>query len=348
MGTNKIKILIILIFGTLSLISCQSKKMEEKFEWLATPSAPQEYPIEVYEGALIANDFTYSFDAIWGTQNTGWGNPGGTMSVSVNKIEVPSTLQFTWLSLVENKFYTGKWSLDKEKIKELFEKGFDDEDTHKKDTYNTFVIGLAPKGKVVLWIKGAGNQKEVGAFQAHDTIVSKKDAYENAQYMFEQNYAENRLKSDFVITSDIKESIANFGMPSAEIYELYRNKYNWKPMVELPEGSELIDFGFNNYNGEQENLLGTSVKNMIYQKRAVPKFAAFYWKDKDNNKYGVWADSFDEKEIFESFKKLGNVNNIDLIIKADPKNTKVQMSLKNKEMELPLNNVKIRLSDKIE
>ncbi len=47
--------------------------MEEKYTWLGTVSAPQEYPMEVYEGAIIADDFTYAFDAIWGTQNTGWG-----------------------------------------------------------------------------------------------------------------------------------------------------------------------------------------------------------------------------------------------------------------------------------
>ena len=105
-----------------------------------------------------------------------------------------------------------------------------------------------------IYIEGIGtvnlgdDEMDGYAYGSKDTIISKKNAYENAQYMFEENYAENRLKSDFIMTSDIKESIADFGVPNPEVYELYRNKFNWKPMVELPEGSELIDFGFNNYN----------------------------------------------------------------------------------------------------
>lgn len=67
MGINKSKLLLILIFGAISLISCQNKKMEEKFNWSAIVSAPQEFPVELYSGALTADDYTSSFSSIWGT-----------------------------------------------------------------------------------------------------------------------------------------------------------------------------------------------------------------------------------------------------------------------------------------
>lgn len=168
--------------------------MEEKYTWLGTVSAPQEYPMEVYEGAIIADDFTYPFDAIWGTQNTGWGKEGGTMNVTTERMNAPHKLEFTWYSLVEKKFYTGKWDLDKEKIKKLLDEGFVDQDTKKKVTYHSFVVGLAPKGRVVLWMKGPGNQKEIGAFQAHDTVITKEKAYDNAQYMLKEGFADRMLK----------------------------------------------------------------------------------------------------------------------------------------------------------
>ena len=40
---------------------------------------------------------------------------GGTMNVNTERMDAPHELEFTWYSLVENKFYTGKWNLDKEK-----------------------------------------------------------------------------------------------------------------------------------------------------------------------------------------------------------------------------------------
>ncbi|WP_292008819.1 DUF2931 family protein [Chryseobacterium sp.] len=322
---------------------------EKKYSWLGTISAPQEFPMEIYSGSIIADDFTYNFDSIWGTQNTGWGNDGGTMSVSTTQMEIPHALEFTWYSLVEGKFYTGKWKLDKEKIVKLFEEGLVDQDTHKKTTYDAFVVGLAPKGRVVLWIKGTGNQKEVGVFQAHDTIIKEEKAYDNARYMFKEGFADRMLNDPSYKTfkPEVREKIQQHGYPSEDIYDVYREKYNWKPEVILTEGGKWIDFGFNNYNGEQENLFGESLNNNHYQKRAVPKFCGFYWMDKEKNRYAIWIDSFDEKEIFDVFGKLGKEENIDFVIKVNADNTEANLFLKTKNQELPVTKAKIRLSGKI-
>jgi hypothetical protein len=48
------------------------------------------------------------------------------------KMDIPNKLEFTWYSLVEKKFYTGKWALDKEKIEKLFKEGFTDTTGKKK------------------------------------------------------------------------------------------------------------------------------------------------------------------------------------------------------------------------
>ncbi len=350
MGISKLKVLILLILCSFSLMNCQKKKMEEKYNWLGTISAPQEYPMEIYQGAIVGNDFTYSFDSIWGTQNTGWGNEGGTMSVDTETMDLPHQLEFTWYSLVEKKFFTGKWDLDQKKIKNLFDEGFVDQDTRKRTTYNSFVVGLAPKGRVVLWIKGAGNQKEVGVFQAHDTIITKEKAYENAQYMFNDGFADRMLNDPEYKTfkPEIREKIKEEGYPEPDVYDVYREKFNWKPVVILPEGSVWIDFGFNNYNGEQENLFAKTLDDNTYKNRAVPKFCGFYWRDKNKNRYAVWVDSFDEKEIFELFQKLGKDEEIDFTIKVNEDNTRVFLSLVTEKEELSITKAKIRLSRKIE
>lgn len=350
METNRVRILILFVICSFSLVNCQNKKMKEKYNWLGTLSAPKEYPMEIYKGAIIADDFAYRFDAIWGTQNTGWGNEGGTMSIETRNMDIPNKLEFTWYSLVENKFYTGKWDLDKEKIENLFKKGFIDQDNGKKTTYSNFIVGLAPKGRVVLWINGPGNQTEVGVFQAHDTIITKENAYENAKYMLKEGFADRMLKDPSYQTfkPEIRMKIEKEGYPAADIYDVYREKYNWKSSVILPEGSEWIDFGFTNYNGEQENLFGESLANDTYKKRAVPKFCGFYWRDKNKNRYAVWIDPFDEKEIFELFQKLGKDKNIDFKIKVSADNTGATVSLKNEKEELPVTKATIRLSGKIE
>jgi len=59
-----LKILTSIIFYVFSLINYQEEKMEEKYQWLTILYVPQEYPMEIYNGALIANDFTYGFDSL--------------------------------------------------------------------------------------------------------------------------------------------------------------------------------------------------------------------------------------------------------------------------------------------
>lgn len=346
MGTNKLKLLIFFIFSTFTLISCQNKKMEEKYRWLATLSAPQEYPMEIYDGALIANDFTYSFDAIWGTQNTGWGNSGGTMSVATKEMGIPHTLEFTYYSLIEKKFYIGKWNLETAKITQLFHDGLINRLNGKTGNYNEFKIGLAPKGRVILWINGEGYQKEVGVFQAHETVIDKDKVYENAQYMFEDGYAEERLKSDFLFQADLRERLSNFGYPDARIYDTFRNKFKWNEIIELPDGFKVENGVFLFCNGEWDDF-----KNL--DKKPIPYSVTFTIFNNVGQKYGIdiiftqdekyrenyslkgnniLPVDFDLNEIVEIFNK--NINpdeNTEFIIKINPQNKEVELSLKQND-----------------
>ncbi|REC63503.1 hypothetical protein DRF65_05250 [Chryseobacterium pennae] len=91
-----------------------------------------------------------------------------------------------------------------------------------------------------------------------------------------------------------------------------------------------------------------SLKDNTYKERAVPRNFGFYWRDKDKNRYAVWIDSFNEKEIFELFRKIGKEEEIDLTIKVNEKNTQVVLSLITDEGEVSITKAKMRLSRKME
>lgn len=348
MKIKSLMTVMVAVLSCFSLTACKSNDVAETYSWSGTVSAPQEYPMEVYRGAIIAEGFTYGFDAIWGTQNTGWGNHGGTMTTAIEKKRVPYQLEFTWYSLVERTFYTGNWALDKDQIKRLLDEGFIDQDTRKKDTYSTFVVGLAPQGRVVLWLSGAGNQKEVGVFQAQATTMTKESAYSNAQYMFKDGYADRMLNdpSYKTFSPQIRQKIQAQGYPAPQTYSVYREKYSWRPVVVLQEG-EWLDFAFSAYNGEQENLFAKALLDNRYEQRAIPKFCGFYWRN-GTSRYGVWIDAFDEKEIFDLFQKLGTQKDIDLLVKVDAQNTRVSLALRAGLQEFPIGKAKVRLSGKID
>lgn len=348
---NKIivcKILLTTFFISV-LLSCQIK-MEEKFDWSGTLSAPEEYPIEVYEGALIAEDYTQDFSSIWGTINPGWGNAGGIVSVGPDEKYLPDSLIFTWLSIAENKFYSGKFRLPKEKMTALFKEGFIDSYTKEKATYKTIVIGLAPKGVVIVWVQASGFQTEVGRFQAHETKIDLQTIHESNHYMFEEDYIKNTLSDSVVMRAEIREKIRTLGFPPTDIYDAYREKYKWHPEVILPEGFEVTFLGFEMCNGEKESTDG---KVLQRETRAIPYNFTINLKDKFGRRYGVWIAftgdtlvwkrnnalitrlplDFESTDILKIFGTLDKLQQTRLIFRVNDSQTQPAVSIRQGEKE---------------
>lgn len=287
MEISKLKILILFVVCSFSLISCQNKKMEEKFKWTGTISAPKEYPMQAYYGQIIADDYQFPFSDIWGIVDGGWGELGKYGGGTEKIIQVPHTLEFTWYSLAEDKFYAGHWGLDTKKITQLFKEGFSQTyfDSLKKGTYDTFVVGLAPGGKLVLWMYGDGHQVEVGVFQGKEIKITKEDAYEKFKYVFEPNYREDILNDPGIVKPAVAKKIKEEGYPDPKLYEALREKLNWSSKLILPAGSTLEKRHIDMANGERESTLQDNPEPTLpHKKRAVPYLFYFQWKDQSGKK----------------------------------------------------------------
>ncbi|WP_426485472.1 DUF2931 family protein [Flavobacterium sp. 2] len=313
-----------------------SSYIEKKYEWSADISAPREYPIEVYTGAVGG----YFFSQMGGFTNAGWGNAG---SVNFIKAPLPDSLDMTWLSYVDDKFYTGEWKLPTEKIQQLFDEGFYSKIGEKiiVEPYKYVNIGFAPKGMVIVWVAGNGRQVEVARFQAHETVIDPRLITEDEKYMFRKNYAKDELNNDFVINKDLREQIQQHGYPAPEVYEAYREKYLWKPKVILPEGSNITSIYIKMCNGDIEDPLDREI-GMEY--RAIPYVFQIYWSIGSGKKEQefvsriaftsdteFWAKShknngedeipvdFDKNEIRNLFKEHIDKNkSAEIVIKLNP------------------------------
>lgn len=350
-------ITIIIILWSTIFSSCQEQKMEEKFDWSGTLSAPQEYPIEVYKGLLKANEYTQHFKN-WGIINTGWGNQGGTVIVGSEKKSIPSSLEITWLSFAENKFYEGKFELPKEKITVLFKEGYIDPITNKKDTYKNIIIGLAPKGTVVVWLLSTGIQTEVARFKAHETQIDIESISSDDQYMFDKSYVASVLSDPMIIKPEIKEKLNTEGYPPATIYEVFEEKYNWKPKLELPN-EQATFYAFEMCNGEKE--FSGSAANFKTASRSIPYLFFINWKDNTGQKYTAWLAltkdanywkkyknggisklplDFEKSEIRSVFEgKLDKKSPAEIIAKVNSDNTDVILTIKQNGTEILLKDI---------
>jgi hypothetical protein len=291
---KKISILLLLAITT---NSC----MEKKYEWSASISAPREYPVEVYTGAAGG----YFFSQMGGFSNTGWGGGVGDNNIEAT---LPDNLDMTWLSYVDDKFYTGEWKLPTEKIKKLFDEGFHSRpgSESKIDNYSIVKIGLAPKGMVVVWVMGAGHQVEVARFQAHETTIDPKLITEDEMYMFRKGYAKRALTYDGTISPELRQDLQQYGYPSPEAYEAYQiEKYNWKPKIILPEGSKISSIYIKMCNGEMEDPYDLPIDQ---KNRAIPFSFQIFWSiasGKKEQKYVSRIAFTQDKEYWAKYLEGG-------------------------------------------
>jgi hypothetical protein len=196
---------------------------------------------------------------------------------------------------------------------------------------------------VVVWLSAdAGSvQVEIGRYQAHETTIDSKTVYDNAKYMFEKDYVNFILKDPMTMRPDILARVAQHGYPKPVVYDEYRERYSWKPIIILPEGSTFIKAYNQMCNGEKEKSR-KSEEFFKLNERSVPSSFEVVWKDKQGQRYisniAFTSDKeflnkffkdkysqicelpldFDKNQIRQLYKQLNKNIPIDLVIKIDP------------------------------
>ncbi len=194
---------------------------------------------------------------------------------------------------------------------------------------------------VIVWVAGIGRQVGVARFQAHETNIDPKLISEDEKYMFEKDYTKDMLTYDGTISKDVREQLKQHGYPAPEVYDEYREKYNWKPKVILPEGSKITSLYIKMCNGEIEDPFDRAIEQ---KSRAIPFVFEIFWtmgsgkkeqefvsriaftsdteywaKSHQNNGEDEIPVDFNKNEIRTIFKDYIEKNkDTEIIIKLDP------------------------------
>lgn len=312
-------------------ISCQNK-MEEKFEWLPTESAPLLYPMEIYKGHLYFEDGESVYIPSSGFAHNGWGNGGSLHTQGEDLKPVPVKLEVTWGSFSENKFYTGSWTLPKEKMLKLFQEGVVWYRTRKKETYKEILVGCAPGGVVVVWMRGAGQQVEIGRYQAHETHIAMSDFVPGNPTIKQEDYLNIKGKPE------IEAAIKQRGGIEYGLWDSYRKKYTWRTRIEIPNYT-FDNSSYEMFNGEMEELFDESLKKNEFKERAVPKLLDFIIADA-KGKRTVWEFKYlDEEEIIGLFKQADPNKPIEIILRMNEDFSNRSLIFKQGDKEIPIKKV---------
>ena len=157
------------------LAGCSPK---DKYEWNAGLSGPKYYPsgaprVEYfYKGKSVAG-------ASIGTgADQGWGVTAGGYSGGEQYKDIPDSVAVRWVCAIDRIEYRGGARLPRERMLELFKKGFKTV-YGMKTTYTSIVAGMAPGGNATIWLRGSERLTEVIRFKAQERL---EDPYIDKDY----------------------------------------------------------------------------------------------------------------------------------------------------------------------
>ena len=351
---------LILLLTILLLSNCSF--MDEKYEWGAGVSTEIGFPVRIYAGRVGDVSIMASFTASFDRPDDGWGV--GTQEGSMMK-QLPKDIDIVWYSYVEDCFYRVKTDLDYPKLLKLFREGYKERARnleafpkgYGEETFNTFVVGLAPGGVVVVWVEGPMRQIEIGRFQAEKINLKQPEGLDGHERLIFSKEEHQRVLNDSIARPPhIREKPIPFGL-----WDDYRDiKYPWYPTFEFYKGAKIGDVFIRYFNRERwdtfydEMTLETPARknyssseitiipDIFYQKGEdisdkkypLPSSISFGYRANNGSKYGGYYkfDWEENKKVFaEFFKMYPNTKRARLNIRVNRDNSLFTIRLENEK-----------------
>lgn len=267
-----------------------------KFDWVASESAPKNFPMEIVQGHFYAEDDSSLYIPNGSYINNGWGEVGSSHIVGDDTKTLPNRLDITFFSYVENQFYRGSFDLPYADILLAFKTRIHNHQSNTSSDFRYIIAGVAPGGAVSVWLSGPGKKLEVFFGYAEkidlpwrallDNDAVSRDAYVNdvLKYAIKQTGID-RLKLE--------------GIPFG-IWEAYRQSYFWRLNIrsQNPPNNAINVWFFNGEKLSMDYSGNVSEAGIDYP---VPKKISITWPKKPGETYSAMY-TFDEQEVLRVFQ----------------------------------------------
>ncbi|AZI32659.1 DUF2931 family protein [Kaistella carnis] len=332
-----------IIISTLLTLLFWACKEKTKLSYSVTATSPTEYPTEVHLGFFTdAKNQLICGVPKTGMLQAGWQGDGakGGQGGSV----IPAHIDLTYVAYAEKKFYHLDADLPKEKILEVFRKGYltqsneIDENGKKMMVpahYDILTVGMAPGGMVVIWLSGNKSRVEICRLQAKETFVDVNDFYQNADNENQEQFFNSWFK--LAVPDSIQAEIEKNGIPF-KLWDDYRIRYKYRFVVNPYDDKDKVT-GVHNlqYSGEEDFITKQSDAEK-YREQGIP-----YNVTVEFTKYFVNI-IFDDREtisVFEALQEKHPGKPIDIVLTPTFMYEDIKVSVKCEQEEIKLQKYKL-------
>ena len=174
------------------LAGCSPK---DKYEWNAGMSAPKYYG---NGGPMV--EYFYKGKSVAGASanigfSPGWGVTAGGYSGGEQYKDIPDSVAVSWICATDRIEYRGGARLPRERMLELFKKGFKTV-YGMKTTYTSIVAGMAPGGNATIWLRGSERLTEIIRFKAENNGIWKEHDEDYNRYKKEVTSSKSYINSE--------------------------------------------------------------------------------------------------------------------------------------------------------
>ena len=299
-----------------------------KYEYFVSGNAPLLFPTELVTGSLIFEDLSTMDIPVSSPFEGKWGATILTHTSPEKYFPAPKFILISWLSIVEKKFYAVVDELPQEQIANMLA---EKSENTKKPKYNTLVAGMAPYGKLAIWLSGNGITTEVAWMTGKEISMDMKDFNPKSE-LSKEKYAENEL-------AECKAALKNFqnnGLPTPELFEKYMQKYNYRITPNFNIKSAEIYY----YNGEL-NAAKTNEYDAVIM-RAKPSKIVLHWSIGKTQYSGYfWTDEKKIVDVFQDCYGDDTQKKAEFIIQEENSYKQFRFFLKNSDasIEIPVDDM---------
>lgn len=287
----------------LTLMSCNTMK-KDKFDWLASESAPKNFPMQVIAGQfdyIYANGKGASVPAGKEASN-GWGNGLSTWVVGPQFKPLPNKLSITFFSYLENKFYQGEFDLPYEKILALFQAGFYSASARQDMNYDEIIAGISPGGGVAVWVSGRDKIIQVFYGKVAEIEALPWRAVLDAPYSTKTKAESMQTTINESVSKSVLAEIKEKELPLSR-WDNYQKRYYWHLNFVTENRPPKMINTVKYVNGESSYYFYPIDDEIAKQTHAIPSRFTYSWESPDGQfiRYHV---TLDIDEVTAAFEKL--------------------------------------------
>lgn len=278
--------------------------MQTQSSWLATETAPKEYPAYVVNALFVLQGGGVEGIPDDRFTNGGWGSTGALQIIGDDEKAFPTELRVEWFDLVARKGYKGVFPLPAEQLAGMMRQKYEQPDGEKA-AVDYLRVGFAPGGDVAVWVSARRVNHLVGMYKAAPAQIAVSAMSNDPADTLDQ-FVDKMLPA--ALPGEILQAVMANPVPEGRWLQLDR-RFPWQPNVIGQFNGDVLWVDYANGEADWFDLSGKRpVKgSAANDQRAVPDALEFYWSGPTGRRFFANVQ-FDQEEAIRAFSQMATAS----------------------------------------